>query len=91
MMELMLQGDTDEVLAIIEEGDYESEFKDQNSNTPLILAASLDQNDVAAALIERGAYVNARNVFLQTPLMKAAESANFELAKILVEAHAQID
>jgi ankyrin repeat protein len=79
------------VLAIIEEGDYESEFKDENSNTPLILAASLGYNDVAAALIERGAYVNARNVFLQTPLMKAAEKSNFYLANMLVEAHAQID
>jgi ankyrin repeat protein len=91
MMNAMLAGNSDGALAIIEEGDYSSEYKDHNSNTPLILAASLDYLDVAAALIEQGAYVNAKNVFLQTPLMKAAEQGNVEMAKILVEAHAQID
>ncbi|MCC6005912.1 MAG: ankyrin repeat domain-containing protein, partial [Thermofilum sp.] len=60
-------------------------------NTPLHLAALVDNWEVAELLIEKGAYVNARNNRGWTPLHIAAYWNYPELAELLIEKGADVN
>jgi len=61
--------------------------KTQYRDTPLHIAALLDNNEIAQYLIEKGADINAPNGSLYTPLMRAG----IKVAKVLVQNGADIN
>lgn len=63
-------------------------FDSRGDRTPLHLAASNPNPDVAALLIAAGAHVNAPERRGGTPLHTAARNPNSEVAKVLLEAGA---
>jgi len=60
-----------------------------DENTPLILAAHRNQNEVAIVLLNAGAEVNAKNSFGATALHIAAANCNLPLIEILISNGAQ--
>ena len=61
------------------------------SGAPLHSAASFGHGpEVAAALIQAGAHVNARNATGATPLHLAANTENTDILKVLLEAGADV-
>lgn len=58
--------------------------------TPLMLVAANDARDVAQALMQKGADVNARNSGGVTALMVAAANGRAEMAELLVRAGANV-
>ncbi len=62
-------------------------LKNKYGNTVLMAASN---GDVAKLLIEAGAEVNASNSYGLTALMAAAESANAEVVKVLLDADADV-
>jgi ankyrin repeat protein len=70
------------------------EQKDNNGNTPLILACLLEKRDLAKALIINGANVNATGQFGWTPLMAACVARTVDFApivKLLLDKDADIN
>jgi ankyrin repeat protein len=63
----------------------EMELPDQNGNTPLIWAAIQNDIEIAEALIESNANVNAQNYEGQTSLFLAISLGYEEMARILLE------
>ena len=65
---------------------------DRAGEPPLLQAARLEDPGVAAALLEHGVAVDARDTrFGQTALMIAARSGNTGIAKLLLDAGADVD
>ena len=56
---------------------------DQDSNTPLILAAHNGHTDIATMLCDRGADVNAANKDSNTPLLYSVLQGHTDIAAIL--------
>jgi ankyrin repeat protein len=71
-------------------------IKDSLGNTPLILASCLNKKDIewvekiCKILIEGGADINASNFKMHTPLIKAIENNNLKIAKLLLQAGANV-
>lgn len=63
----------------------------ENRTTPLMRACRLGERDVAAALIEQGAALDARNADGNNALWLACFSANLELIALLVDKGIAID
>jgi len=63
----------------------EVELPDQNGNTPLIWASIQDDIEIAEALIESDANVNAQNYEGQTPLFMAVSLGYEDMARLLLE------
>lgn len=61
-----------------------------NHNTPLHLACSHNNYDIARFLISRGANINAININSRTPLHIAAENGYLDIVRLLIENGAQI-
>lgn len=64
--------------------------RDKKRNTPLINAIHANHTDIAIYLIERGAFVNARNKFGWSGIMYACMNNNKEMVKYLIEHNADI-
>lgn len=65
---------------------------DVNRNTPLhLLAANIDDAELALRLIEMGANVNEKNKHGDTPLHLACETHNVTAAKVLVDNGADVN
>lgn len=64
----------------------EINYKNQDWETPLHLAASWGRLEITKALIDAGAKVNAKDIFGMTPLHDAALYGRFEIAKFLIDA-----
>ena len=62
--------------------------RDKKRNTPLINAIHTNHTDIAIYLIERGAFVNARNKFGWSGIMYACMNNNKEMVKYLIEHNA---
>lgn len=60
------------------------EARDENYNTPLILAIAAGENGYAAELLDAGAYIEARGNFGFTPLAVAAILGNAEAVQMLL-------
>jgi len=88
LQEAISRNHHDTALAILECG-ADVNTADNFKNTPLHAAVSRKEAaEVVTALISKGANVNAKGLHGTTPLMKAV---NLEMAKLLVEAGADID
>jgi isopenicillin-N N-acyltransferase-like protein len=74
---------------LIEAG-AELDARDQNSNTPLLLACEKKLGDTAALLIERGSDVEASNALGMTPLHQAAASGLAEIVPVLIAKGADV-
>ncbi|XP_028996075.1 ankyrin repeat and EF-hand domain-containing protein 1a isoform X2 [Betta splendens] len=67
------------------------DVQDQFYKTPLMVACSSGNYEVAQYLISQGADVNARDQFFWTPLHHAAHAGQLDIIELLVEAGAAID
>lgn len=67
------------------------ECEDKNKNTPLLLACSNNNLEIAKFLVLKGANVNAQNFFKGTPLMAASAKGNLDIVKFLVDHGADIN
>jgi hypothetical protein len=63
----------------------------QSANDDLIAAAKRGDAEAIKSLLAKGADVNAKTRYNQTPLMFAAEKGHLEIVKILIEAGADIN
>jgi ankyrin repeat protein len=61
------------------------EIRNEQSETPLLLAARFDRAKAARALLESGADVNARDRLGVTPLMRAVLNGSVDTVKTLLE------
>jgi len=80
--------------AILDQYPYVVEYRDQEGNTPLHLAAALDLVDLAGLLLAHGADVNADSgsyVFAYTPLHEAARHNSQQVANLLISKGADIN
>ena len=66
------------------------ENKDENGNTPLILAAATSQHDAVSVLIDLGVDVNAKNNEGETALMQSFDREDVQTVNILIKAGANI-
>lgn len=57
---------------------------DQNKDTPLIIAASKNHEDIVKLLMKNEANINAQNKYGNTALMKAASNNSIDIAKFLI-------
>ena len=81
----------DNVKTLINKGDDVNE-RNRNEETPLTIASSLGNVEVAKILIINGADVNAkRYVNSYTPLMYAAEDGNDAVVKLLIDNGADVN
>lgn len=83
----VLRGDVKSV-SKLPAGSVDLESADAAGNTPLMLAASRAEGDLARLLIERGAKVDARNGARVTPLMMTADPS---LADLLISKGADVN
>uniref|UniRef100_A0A8C3ALM8 Ankyrin repeat and EF-hand domain containing 1a n=1 Tax=Cyclopterus lumpus TaxID=8103 RepID=A0A8C3ALM8_CYCLU len=67
------------------------DVQDQFYKTPLMVACSSGDYEVAQYLLSRGADVNVCDQFFWTPLHHAAHAGQVELVELLVEAGASVD
>lgn len=65
--------------------------KDEDGNTPLLIAASNDYNYAVSALFKAGADINAKNNNGETAIMHAIANENFEMVKSLFEKNVDIN
>ncbi len=66
-------------------------LRDENQNTPLILAAQNGHTHVVKLLLEKGAGVNAKNIESYTPLIASSRNGHEEIAALLLEKGADIN
>ena len=64
------------------------ESKNNNNDTFLIYASKCEQIDFVEYLIEKGAFINAQNNELNTPLHYALKNKNFKISDLLLKAGA---
>ena len=83
-------GDLSKVKYLLEHG-AEIDGTNKSGSTPLIVASSERQKEVAAYLLENGADVNITNNHDDTALMVAAEKGSFEIVKLLLSAGARVN
>jgi ankyrin repeat protein len=82
----------DSILALMESRDFTIDFQDpETGQTPLLTAIVKKREDVALALIQRGANVELCNLNGTTPLMLASFQNLQYTAQALVRAGADID
>lgn len=75
-----------------EDGIYpDSECEDRNESVPLHFAVEYGAADLARALLDAGASVDARNFVSETPLHFAAKKNHVDLARMLLDAGAVVD
>lgn len=68
--------------------DANLDVRDQDGNTPFLLACRYDQFKIAKFLLDRGASADDRNNFGATPLIYAVQNSDVELIKALLQKHA---
>nr|WP_263323537.1 M48 family metallopeptidase [Neobacillus sp. Marseille-Q6967] len=88
LMEAVINGDTDEVTRLLEEGADPNEQEPEVGATALIIAADNDQTEAARILLENGADPNLADPYGYTPLMSAVFMENKEMVELLLDAGA---
>jgi ankyrin repeat protein len=88
VMDATMNGDTEEINRLLEEGADLNEQEPEVGSTALILAADYDQLDAAKILVENGADPNLPDNYGNTPLMGAVFMENKEMVKLLLNAGA---
>ncbi|CEO94315.1 Ankyrin repeat domain-containing protein [Plasmodiophora brassicae] len=76
--------DLDGIVELVEMGIVEANIILPDGDTPLHIAAELDDLPGATVLIEYGADTNARDMHDQTPLHRAAKTGSEEVATLLL-------
>src|SRR5207302_564927 len=79
------------VKAILKAAPQELHARDAISDTPLHVAASAGNKELAELLIAHGADVNARGAFGKTPLHNAAKEKEVALVQLLAHNGAELD
>ncbi len=71
---------------------YDSDYG-EGTTTPLNLSISLHRNNIAKFLLDQGAEIDLypREMFLEVPLLEAAECDNLEIAKLLLDRGANVN
>ena len=84
-----MEGDAEKCMCLIADG-YDPNGFDQIGNTPLHYAAQGEHFEVVAALLSRGAQVNAldESKIGCTPLSHVAQTCSLKMAKLLLDAGA---
>jgi len=77
--------------AIIESGKADINAKDREGKTPLIVAASMGEKEIADTLITKGADVKAKDSYDRTALHQAILLGQKELATVLIEKGADVN
>lgn len=75
----------EELTQLLKRHPHLRDARDENGNTPLHQAILLDRLKSAEALLQQGAKPNVYDSFGETPLMKAAESGNFQAMNLLMD------
>lgn len=88
LMEAVINGDTEEVTRLLEEGANPNEEEPEAGATALIIAADNDQTEAARILLEYGADPNKADLYGYTPLMSAVFMENKEMVELLMDAGA---
>jgi ankyrin repeat protein len=85
---LLREGQTDQILTMIDEGTIDVNSIDPKGQSPLVKAAHAGDVVVMAALIDASADIAATDRVGRTPLMFAAQSKNAEAVEVMLEAGA---
>ncbi|MCP3902482.1 MAG: DUF1573 domain-containing protein [Planctomycetes bacterium] len=89
--QLLSNKKTDDVLALITDGELEINAMDASGQTPLIKAARWGNPDVIEALLDESADISMGDKIGRTPLMYAAQSKNVEAVRVLLDSGANVN
>jgi ankyrin repeat protein len=84
------EGDSEKVIAFLEEDPEAANRKNQSNETPLILAAKYGQMEIVKLLISKGAHLNTQDNMGWAPLHYASLRST-EIARYLISNGADID
>jgi ankyrin repeat protein len=87
---LLKQGESDEAVKLVTDGEIEIDVPDRTGQTPLIRASRAGDVAVMQALIDASADISVTDRVGRTPLMYAAQSKNAEAVRVLLDAGADI-
>ena len=87
LMNAVTAKDIDKIKSLIQSGTPVN-GRDKSGETPLVIAAKTDRNDIVRTLLEGGADVNLRNGNDETPLMHAALNSQIDNVQTLLDAKA---
>jgi ankyrin repeat protein len=82
--------DIDQVRKLLIAGMPADDARDEEENTPLLLAAEMDHDTIVPLLLEYGTKVNARNQHGDTALLIAARHGRDATVKVLLESGAEV-
>jgi ankyrin repeat protein len=88
---MLKNGETDEVLALIDDGSVNVNGVDAAEQTPLIKAARWGNVDVMQALLDASADISAGDNIGRTPIIYACQSKNAEAVRLLLDSGADIN
>lgn len=88
---MAIQGELENLLALLNEHPDYVDYRDKNGRTPLHLAALFAKEDAAEFLIEREADVNAKDKEKRTPLHTAAMGRSKAITVMLIKAGADVN
>jgi len=84
------EGMTEELAGFVDHG-LPVDVRDENGNTPLMLAAYHGHADTVRMLVARGADVDQRNERDQSPVAGAVFKGEDDVVRVLVDAGADLD
>ena len=90
MMKLLMEGDTEKLIAILEQNRSKVDNKNEEGQSLLYLALCQYKVDVVMSLLQLGANVDGVDKYGNTPLHWAALEGQEEMAKILLTRKADV-
>ena len=91
LLKASFEGDDQQVSNLLGETGVEIDTRDNNQNTPLILAASEGHIEIVKVLLEKGADINAVEHGGNTSLLFAISQNHHDIVKILLSKNADVN